>query len=85
MSASKKKLYKEHPELKKKLGLANIGRPGWSSGKKMSREYREKLSASHLGHKDSEETKQKKSISAKKAWAIRKYSQGGVLLLTQPN
>jgi hypothetical protein len=39
---------------------------------RFTEEFREKLSNSHIGHKDSEETKLKKSESAKKAWAKRK-------------
>lgn len=35
-------------------------------------EYKKKLSLAHIGHKDTEETKLKKSISAKKGWEKRR-------------
>lgn len=38
---------------------------------KYTDEIREHMSAAHLGHQDSEETKQKKSYSAKEAWEKR--------------
>lgn len=39
---------------------------------RFTQEFRQKLSDAHVGHKDSEETKLKKSESAKKAWKERK-------------
>jgi len=39
---------------------------------RFTKEFRDKLSNSHIGHKDSEKTKLEKSESAKKAWAKRK-------------
>ena len=48
------------------------GLPGPWRGKKMSDEHRKNLSIAHTGHKDSEETKRKKSESAKLGWEKRK-------------
>jgi len=51
------------------------GLPGPWLGKKMSDKHRKNLSISHTGHKDSEETKRKKSESAKLGWEKRKLKQ----------
>lgn len=43
-------------------GLKGIG-SGWVKGNSFSDSHRKNLSISHMGHKDSEETKKKKSLS----------------------
>ena len=51
------------------------GLPGPWRGKKMSDEHRKNMSIAHTGHKDSEETKRKKSESAKLGWEKRKLKR----------
>jgi hypothetical protein len=57
---------KRTPEQSKILSLARQEHPV-----EYTKEIREKMSESHIGIKDSDETKQKKSESAKEAWDKR--------------
>lgn len=52
-------------EHRKKIGLANKGKPNVMKGKKQSLELRLKNSKGHLGHLVSEETKKKISLALK--------------------
>jgi len=52
-------------ELLKKLSESHKGQIPWNKGKNSSDETRQKLKESHIGKKDSEETRLKKSISLK--------------------
>lgn len=71
------------PEERKRLSAIRKGRPGPTRGRTLPESWRHSLSVSHRGHKDSEETKSRKSISATRAWAVRKYGEGGVPLSTE--
>jgi len=53
---------------KAKLSRSLKGRKVWNTGLKMSDEYREKCSKSHLGVIPSEETRKKRSITMKELW-----------------
>lgn len=76
-----------HPkrETIEKMRASRKGVPSWNKGKKLTIEQREKLSKAHLGYKDSPEERKNKSISATRAWAIRKGGPGGVPLSTLQN
>ena len=50
-------------EVKKALSLAHKGKPSWNKGKKMSEEWKLKLSKSHLGNKLTIEHRKKLSIA----------------------
>ena len=71
---------KDHPNFGKKMPeflktlLHRGGKDPWNKGKTdyLSSETLEKMSKSHIGHADSEETKRKKSEKAKIAWQRRK-------------
>jgi hypothetical protein len=71
MSESRKgkKHSREHRE-KIRLSLTGSNNPLF--GKTRSKETKEKISLAHMGKRVSEKTKKKMSISAKKAWLIRK-------------
>ena len=49
-------------ETRRKISVANRGKPSWSKGKKLSEEHRRKLSISHTGKKHTVETKNKLSL-----------------------
>jgi len=80
MSQSKKELFARDPAQRERMIKIRQGRPHPNLGKKYTPELKEKLRLSHLGLKDSVETKERKSIAATKAWARRNNDQGGVLL-----
>lgn len=63
-------------ERKRKIGLANKGKPSHNKGKKMSEEQKRKIGETNaiknLGKKHTLEQKQKISLSVKESWIKRK-------------
>jgi|TARA_R100000049_G_C1927448_1_gene71688 hypothetical protein len=57
---------KHTKEAREKIGKAGLGRISANKGKKFSKEWKEKLSLSHLGNKHTPETCAKMSISKSK-------------------
>lgn len=73
-------------ETRKKMSEAHEGHIAWNKGKPFSEEirrkmlgpvsieHRQRISAANMGRKDSEITRQRKSIAAKKGWIKRRTS-----------
>jgi group I intron endonuclease len=49
----------KNPEAREKISQSLKGKPSWNKGLKLSEDHVKKLSLSHMGHKPTEETKQK--------------------------
>jgi len=73
-------------ETRKKLSEAHKGQVAWNKGKPFSEEirrkmlgpvsieHRQRISTANMGRKDSEITRQRKSVAAKKGWIKRRAS-----------
>lgn len=73
LSSLRKKYYKENcfpEEVKNKISKTLLGNIPWNKGLSMTEEYKRKLSVSHTGFRQSEETKLKRSLLmlGKKHW-----------------
>lgn len=65
-------------EQREKISNSLLGNKPWNHGKKMSDEYRQKASESHMGLIQSEETKKKRAEAVSRWWSVpenrEKYS-----------
>ena len=59
-------------ETKHKISVSKKGKPGTNKGKKASAEAKAKMSAAHMNHKQTDETKKKISEASKLMWQKRK-------------